>query len=145
MPLPRCARGAGEVRSLVRLALQYLRFGVVGLTATAVHVGAFAALIELAGLAPLAANLAAFAVAVAVSFVGHFHWTFRAQTARRDVAVRRAFVRFALVACVGLALNSLAVFVVVDLMALSYRYAIVIMVFVVPLVVFAIAKFWVFV
>jgi hypothetical protein len=44
----------------------------------------------------------------------------------------------------GLALNSLAVYLVVHLLGLPYQYAIVLMISVVPLLVFVLLKFWVF-
>jgi putative flippase GtrA len=130
---------------LLRLALQYARFGTVGIAAAAIHILMFTASIELGGLPPLAANFVAFGVAVVVSFFGHFRWTFRDHTAgdgwgRQCVA----FSRFVVVALTGLALNSLAVYVVVNLLAWPYYYAIVLMIAFVPLVVFALNKFWAF-
>ena len=130
---------------LLRLALQYARFGTVGIAAAAVHVLMFTASIELAGLAPLVANFVAFAVAVVVSFFGHFRWTFRGHTAgdgwERQCA---AFSRFVIVALTGFALNSLAVYVVVNLLAWPYYYAIILMIAAVPPLVFALNKFWAF-
>jgi putative flippase GtrA len=133
------------VRPLLRLGLQYARFGTIGLAAAATHVLIFVAVIELAGVAPLAANFIAFSVAVLVSFYGHLRWTFRGQSEGGGRQRQRtALLRFALVALTGLALNSLAVHVVVDVLAWPYQYAIVLMLSVVPLVVFALSKFWAF-
>jgi putative flippase GtrA len=133
------------VHSALRLTLQYARFGTVGLAATLTHALMFAGLIEFAGFAPLLANLIAFSAAVLVSFLGHFHWTFRKKTARqRWQQQRAAFVRFAVVALTGLALNSLAVVVVVNLLALPYQYALLLMIGVVPVFVFVLSKFWAF-
>jgi putative flippase GtrA len=130
---------------LLRLGLQYARFGTIGLTAATIHVLVFTASIELAGLAPLVANVVAFGIAVLVSFLGHFQWTFRGQTAGGGRHRQRiAFARFIIVALTGLALNSLAVYVVVNLLAWPYQCAIVLMISVVPLVVFALSKFWAF-
>jgi putative flippase GtrA len=138
-----------RARRFVRLVAQYTKFGTVGLAATATHVLAFALLIEAGGLSPLAANLAAFGVALFVSFLGHFHWTFRWEIDGAD-ALRRhtagaALARFGLVALIGLALNSLAVYAVVNVLLLPYAYAIAVMLSVVPLLVFAMSKLWVFV
>jgi putative flippase GtrA len=133
------------MRRLWRLALQYARFGGVGMAATATHAVMFMVFIELVGLAPLVANFAAFGIAVLVSFLGHFHWTFRNETAGHDWQQQRtAFVKFALVALAGLTLNSLAVILVVNLLALPYQYALILMVCIVPLLVFALSKFWAF-
>ncbi|MFQ5468497.1 MAG: GtrA family protein [Kiloniellaceae bacterium] len=132
--------------ALLGLARQYLKFATVGGAATVTHVGLFAALIEWAELAPLLANLAAFCTAVGVSFLGHYHWTFAAPDAAPTAraGMDRSLPRFALVALFGLGLNSLVVYVVTGLLALSYLYAIAIMVSAVPVVLFALNKFWAF-
>ena len=133
------------MRRLWHLALQYARFGAVGVAATATHAVMFTAFLELVGLAPLVANFAAFGIAVLVSFLGHFHWTFWTETADQDWQQQRAaFVRFTVVALSGLALNSLAVILVVSVFALPYQYALILMVCVVPLLVFTLSKFWAF-
>ena len=133
------------MRPLLRLALQYARFGAVGLAAAAVHVTMFTVFIEVAGFAPLAANFVAFGIAVLVSFLGHFRWTFRGQTAGGGWQRQRtALSRFIIVALTGLALNSLAVYVVVNVLAWPYHYAIVLMISVVPVIVFTLNKFWAF-
>jgi hypothetical protein len=48
------------------------------------------------------------------------------------------------IALAGLALNSLAVYLVVNRLGLPYQYALVLMIGVVPLLVFALSKFWAF-
>ena len=133
------------MNSARHLALQGARFGAIGLAATVTHVLMFTSLIVFAALAPLVANFIAFGTAVLVSFIGHFHWTFRNQRPhQRPQQQRTAFARFALVALAGLALNSFAVILVVDLLGLPYQYALILMICVVPLLVFALSKFWAF-
>jgi len=129
-----------------RLGTQYVKFGFVGGAATATHVGMFAGLIEIAGIAPLLANFLAFCAAFGVSFLGHYCWTFAGIHAPYDGQLRmdRTLRRFLAVALFGLGLNSLAVYVVTDTLTLSYGYAIVIMVSIVPVVLFAINKYWAF-
>ena len=129
-----------EVRSLIA---QLSKFASVGVVATAVHAvvyGFSGSLLE-----PMLANLIAFLIAFIFSYSGHFFWTFRAQTEGHKVY--RAFAyqfRFLLVALSGLVLNSLAVWVVTQWLQIDYLYAVVPMVFVVPLVTFALAKGWAF-
>lgn len=129
---------------MLHLFLQYTRFGTVGLAATVTHVVMFTASIELAGLRPLIANLAAFAVAVLVGFVGHFHWTFRDHPGRRERRQSLLLIRFVVVALTGLALNSLVVYLVVDVAHLPYPYAIAVMVLFVPIPIFALNRLWAF-
>lgn len=128
----------------LRLGFQYARFGVIGLAATAVHVTLFALLIEGAEAPALLANLLAFCSAVLVSFAGHFWWTFRAERLSSRRRAHAVLFRFAGVALCGLGLNSLVVYLIVDLFETSYHYAILLMVSVVPLAVFTLSKFWAF-
>lgn len=127
-----------------RPGLQYARFGVVGLAATGVHVVLFATLIEARLAAPLLANAFAFCLALLISFAGHFWLTFPAERRRSRRRGLDALFRFAIVALLGLALNSLTVYLIVDLLEMSYRYAMVPMISVVPLAVFVLSKFWAF-
>jgi putative flippase GtrA len=128
-----------------RLTLQYSRFAIVGIAATLIHAMAFTTFIELVNLAPLIANFAAFGIAFLISFLGHFRWTFRSQTAYWGWRQQRtALMRFAAVALTGFTLNSLTVVLVVNLLMLPYQYALILMVGVVPLVVFGLSKFWAF-
>jgi putative flippase GtrA len=128
------------------LGLQCGRFGIVGAAATTFHAGAFAALIELAKLSPLIANIVAFGVALPLSFFGHLHWTFHPRDS--DQAVLRSATRmmgkFIIVALLGVCLNSLAVYVVTAMLTLPYTYAIPLMVSVVPMTVFVLSKLWAF-
>ena len=141
--MPAAERRQRRVGQAMRHLLQYIRFGSVGLAATAVHVLAFVMLIELAATSPLLANFLAFALAVLVSFGGHRRWTFRAEAADlRDP--KAALLKFILAALLGLTLNSSAVYLITELLDLSYWYALLVMVGIVPLIVFLISKHWVF-
>lgn len=100
--------------------------------------------IEVLGSKPLWANFAAFCVAFCVSFAGHFHWSFRDATARGRGNWKIAFPKFVVVALAGLALNTLAVYVVTDILAANYLYATLIMVSFVPAIVYLLSKYWAF-
>lgn len=129
-----------EVKSLLA---QLSKFASVGVVATAVH----AVIYSFAGtmLEPMLANLIAFLIAFIFSFSGHFLWTFRAQTEGQELHKAFAYqIRFLIVALSGLVLNSLAVWVVTQWLQIDYLYAVVPMVFVVPLLTFALAKGWAF-
>jgi putative flippase GtrA len=128
----------------ITLIQQGGKFGIVGMLATATHVGLMIVLVEWFGWRPLIANFGAFAVAFFVSFLGHYRWTFADQSSAGPNSWRGALARFLVVSFTGLALNSLAVFLVVDLLHVSYVYALAIMVSVVPATLFVIGKFWAF-
>ena len=134
-----------KTESRLVLAVQYLRFLLVGGGATLVHLSAFALLIELAGQAPLLANLLAFSAAVGVSYMGHYHWTFREHTAGAEVGFHRvAFARFLLAALTGLGLNTAIVWIVTGPLGAPYWYAMALMGTLVPAVVFTLGRLWVF-
>jgi putative flippase GtrA len=130
-----------------RLAAQYIKFSMVGGAATATHALVFVILIEAFALPPLLANVFAFSIAIVVSFKGHFHWTFRSEASMHIASVCQtytAFAKFVLVAFLGLTLNSLAVYLVIEVLILPYLYAVVPMVSLVPVITFTLSKYWVY-
>ena len=118
---------------------QALRFAIVGLLASAVHVGAALWLIERGGLVVLVANALAFLLAVLVSYGGNHAWTFR-----RRGGHERHFPRFLAIAVLGLALNQAIVFTAVTVAGLAYLYAIGIVVLAVPGLTFLAIRHWAF-
>lgn len=123
---------------------QGFRYGVVGLVATFVYVSVFVAVIEILSVVPVLANLFAFLVAVLVGFTGHFFWTFAAHRTGAENDWRALLVRFFLVSIFGLLLNTLATFVVVNVLGAPYMYAVALMVTVIPAIIFAVSKLWAF-
>ena len=121
----------------MEIVRQLSRFGVVGLVATAVHVGVGLGLNIGVGIAPLAANLIAFLSALGVSFLGQTRITFPG--ARADGA---AFARFSFVAVTGLALNQAIVWVVTSALGGPYWLALAVIIATVPWITFALLKFW---
>ncbi len=81
---------------------RWLRFGIVGATAAAVHMGVAVAAVEGGGLHPQVANMLGFAVAFVVSYLGQRYFTFGS-----DQAHGVALVRFAVVAATGALVNLL--------------------------------------
>ena len=97
----------------LRRAPAFISTGVLaGLT----HWAALLMLVEYAGLAPLLANIAAWACAFVVSFTGHFRFTF----ADRSPQAWRGAWRFLMVSAIGFLINE-AVFA--GLLALHVHYA----------------------
>ena len=129
---------------LLQALAQLMRFGVVGLFATGVHVLVFIGCIEILKIEPLWANFPAFLCAVVTGFVGHFTWTFRMHHRAQPSHWRGPLFKFTLVSVTGLGLNTLAVYLVVNLLGQPYPYAVLLMVTVVPVVVFLMQKFWTF-
>lgn len=91
-------------------------FVAVGGTAAAVHFAVVVALVEAAGWAPLAANVAGWGVAFIVSFSGQRLLTFRA----RATPWLRALPRFFLVSAAGFLVNEISYAVLLHVSALRY-------------------------
>lgn len=83
-------------------AWQILRFGMVGGAASLTYLASSIVLLEL-GMAPLAVNLAAFAISLALSYLGQYYFTYRAAGAHRMLSRRYAISTAILIAvCTGL-------------------------------------------
>lgn len=114
-------------------------FGLVGLLASAVHFLLAAALLR-AGLAGLfGANLAGFALAFAVSYAGHYRFSFAASAPHR-----RAAPRFLATALAGLALNNATLALLVLATGSQSIWLIAAAITVAALGVYLLGRFWAF-
>ncbi|MFC1771772.1 GtrA family protein [Pseudomonadota bacterium] len=130
--------------SLATTLRQAFKFGLVGILATLVHISIFVFCIEALDIRPFLANFPAYGVAVLVGFWGHFSWTFKRDDANDQRFWAQALTKFVIVSLLGLGLNSMIVYGVVDLMGWSYHIAILLMVTVTPAIVFVLSKLWAF-
>lgn len=124
-------------RTAARELATAFRFGLVGLAATGVHVAVAWLLLALTNAHPLAANTLAFLVAFAVSFSGHYYWTFRAPG-----QPLRAILRFIAIALLGFATNSLVLAALLRSGRISDRAAIAVALVIVPAITFLGSRLW---
>ena len=129
--LPRLARRAPSG--------QLLRFGVVGIAATLVHLGTLRLGVERAGIPPAIANGIAFSAAVGVTYLGQALWVFR----RSDHSLAR-FRRFAVSVLGGLLANVGIMAFAVQVLGLHYLVGFVAALTLVPAGTFVVNKLWVF-
>ncbi|HSB97731.1 MAG TPA: GtrA family protein [Spongiibacteraceae bacterium] len=124
---------------------QLARFGVVGIAAMAVHWLVVAVLVPLGAL-PLIANVVAFAIAFNVSYIGHRHWTFAADSAVDVVADDRGtpFKRFFGVALLSFVLNEILYYLLLRYTTLDYRIALLIVLIAVAALTFILSRYWAF-
>ena len=61
---------------MIELFKEGMRFGIVGVFATIVHVAAAWIANHFGGAAPYAANALGWIFAIIVGYLGHFYWTF---------------------------------------------------------------------
>lgn len=117
------------------VARQLLRFAVVGVLLTIVHVVVCILLIEIAGAGSVSANAVAFVVATLLGYVVNTRWSFASPLSRR------AFQRYAVVAGSGFVLT-VAISALIARLGLPYGAAITLIVTVVPLLSFGLHRFW---
>jgi len=120
------------------MILQLARFGVVGVTAMAVHWLVVTALVPL-GLLPLIANAIGFGVAFNVSYWGHRNWTFGS-----DAAHRTTFWRFAAVSSTSFVLNECLYWLLLTYTRLGYQLALAIVLIAVAALTFVLSRYWAF-
>jgi putative flippase GtrA len=121
---------------------QVIRFGLVGGFVTVIGMAVYYFPATYMGVAPLLANLLAYAVAMALGYVLHSTVSFKGHGSRDNTAKRTG--RFFIVSLVSLALNSLFVWVLTGPMHGPTWWPLVPMLFVTPAVTFALNRQWVF-
>lgn len=119
---------------------QLFWFGVVGVSAMALHFALVAWLLVPLGAAPLVANVLAFLAAFQLSYWGHRLQTFRAHA----VPHRQALPRFFGVACLSFAVNEAMYALLLRYTALDYRAALLLVLVAVAVLTFALGKLWAF-
>lgn len=124
--------------------LRVLRFGIVGLTAAAVHYWVVIALVELLHIAPLQANAGGFIVAFWVSYFGHRHWTFSDAVATHVQGAHPSFLRFLLVAVLGFCMNELLFYLLLRYAGWPYYLALAVVVFTVAVMTYVLSRLWAF-
>lgn len=117
-----------------------LAFVATGSAAALVHFAVVVGLVEHAGWAPLAANVAGWLVAFGVSFAGHLRLSFADQGAPPARAARRFFV----VSAGGFAVNEAAYAMALHAGGLGYRVALAGVLAGVALLTWLLSRHWAF-
>jgi putative flippase GtrA len=117
-----------------------LKFGLVGIFATLTYYYSAIFLREvMSGYPIVITNLIAYCIAMFVSYVGHYFWTYKAQSSHGATSLK--FIASALF---GSALNS-AIVQICMYSTMQYRSAMVVAIILVPAVAYVINKRWVFI
>lgn len=118
---------------------QLLRFGLVGILATIVHMIIGFLLIQ-AGWHPMLANTCAFIIAFFVSFVGHLGFSF----ADQKTSFSRSLSRFVVVGLFGFSVNQLILAVLIALALTTDTVSLLISTSCAAFVTFGLSKVWAF-
>ncbi len=121
------------------LFLQICRFGLVGLTAAAIHFSMVVLLVQTFSLPPLIANIGGFMVAFNCSYWGHRLWTFQDTLSMHSVALPKLLI----VQLVNFAANE-SLFFIFLWWNLPYTIALLLVLMVLPIFTFIASKWWVF-
>lgn len=115
-------------------------FGVVGLSAMAVHLGSVALVLVPLGLPPLMANVIAFLIAFQVSLAGHRRFTFR----DNEAPASQSGWRFFAVSCTSFVVNELMYAALLRFTTLDYRVALFIVLVLVAALTYVSSRVWAF-
>lgn len=124
----------------MRVFRQFIKFGVVGASSTVINWGIYLFLTRYFSTYYLFATIVAFIFAVFNSYIWNRRWTFRSSDPKRA----KQFTKFLIVSAVGLGLNTLIMFLVVDKIKISDIYGLVIATAIVTLWNFTANKMWTF-
>jgi putative flippase GtrA len=115
------------------------RFSVVGAVATVLHIGVAMIAVAAAGANPTVAAMIGFTAAFAVSYFGHFRFTFAASGRHRDY-----LLKFAVSSLASLVLSTGMVWVATAILGIDYKPSLIGLAVIVPVCNYLVNRFWVF-
>ena len=121
-----------------KLAGQLCRFGLVGLSAAAIHFSVVVWLVSMQKVPPLLANIAGFLLAFQLSYWGHRQWTFRVNVAHKPAAMKLLLVQL-----FNFSLNE-SLFALFLALQIPYQWALLLVLGILPAFTFILSKQWVF-
>lgn len=118
---------------------QFIWFGLIGVVSTFTHVGTLVFFVELLNSSPIPASTVGFILAVAVSYVLNYRFTFNAQESHSVY-----FPKYLLTCIIGLSFNTGIMFLTVQVLGWWYLIGQLCTLAIVPIFNFTLNKFWVF-
>jgi putative flippase GtrA len=115
------------------------RFSFVGVVATVLHIGVAMIAVAAAGANPTVAAMIGFTAAFAVSYFGHFRFTFAASGRHRDY-----LLKFAVSSLASLVLSTGMVWVATAILGIDYKPSLIALAVIVPVCNYLVNRFWVF-
>ena len=118
----------------------FLRYAIVGLLGAAVHISTLSILVEWLHLDPIASSVMGFLVALTLSYWLNAQWSFE----HSQQPHRKAILRYTLVSVMGLCLNTLIMFCLVNGLGMWYLFGQAIATLIVPIHNFLLNFYWTF-
>ena len=118
----------------------FLRYAIVGLLGAAVHISILNILVEWAHWDPIVSSVAGFLVVLTLSYWLNVKWSFE----HSEQSHRKAIFRYTLVSIMGLGLNTLIMFCLVNGLGIWYLLGQAIATLIVPIHNFLLNFYWTF-
>jgi len=116
-----------------------LKYGIVGLLGTIVHIGVLALMVEVFQVNAVIGSIVGFVGALLCSYLLNYYWTFKSTHNHLS-----SFSRYLLVSLVGLGLNTLLMYVTVTILKWWYIYGQLSVILIVPATNYMLNRFWAF-
>jgi putative flippase GtrA len=126
---------SGFVQEFWRLA----RFSAVGALVTVIHIGVAMIAVTAAGANPTVGSMMGYVVALLVSYIGHFRFTFAVPGRYRDY-----LLKFAVNSLASFVLSTSVVGFATAILKIDYRPVLISLAIVVPVCNYLVNRFWVF-
>jgi putative flippase GtrA len=127
------------MRVVLTEARRIIRFGMVGVAATLTHIAVANAVLALVIGSPYVASAAGFVVAFAVSYLGHYHFTFA-----KNGSHGQSLPRFFLVALTGFLGSLMVLKVIAEQGAIPQAVSLTLSILVIPGLTYLAARVWAF-
>lgn len=121
----------------IKLNRMFFNFIIVGVFATLIHVVIFTILVEFFIVNAVIASLPAFLLSMLTSYIANHKWTFQATGDHHIYLPKYAFVSI-----IGLFINVLITYIVINIMGYLYGIALVLVIITVPSVTFLLNRIW---
>lgn len=123
----------------LKLDTQVIRYGIVGVIGTMLHIAVLVLLVEKYRLSPLWASSLGFLVVLIVSFILNRYWTFRSYG-----TVSVEFAKYCVTCVFGFILNFSIMFFFVDVLSWNYVIGQTMVILVIPISNFLLSRYWCF-
>ena len=127
------------VQSLLEIPRQFARYTGVGVISAIGHYGLLIALVQGLGVEPVRASVAGAVLGAWINYALHYRFTFRSNKRHRE-----SLTKFAMVAAVGLAINTFLMWLGVDVIGIHYLLSQVLATVLVLLWNFCANRYWTF-
>ncbi|ANE45512.1 hypothetical protein SY83_03370 [Paenibacillus swuensis] len=128
------------IKRLLRSSV--VKYAVVGVLGTTLHFGLLLALVEWAGMHPVAGSVTGFIAVLIVSYLLNRHWTFG--ELNNGEARRGVFIRYGIVSGFGLLLNTVIMTATVSWLHLPYLIGQILVTLIIPIHNYLFNRYWTF-